>query len=209
MIVVEPALARLVITLPPRTVGCTAAVTTLRPGHFGAAAAVETAARRRKTAGKFAKLANVTATSQCGTLTLTLVKPDSLLAPIARQTAPFDPLSAEVDHLLCYKAKSQTKLAKGTQVDVVDDFQTRRYDLKKPTRLCVPVSTFGTPVALKTQAAVAFTATALRHAAGDLVCYQAKAASKTIPEFIFDLPTRRSTNLIGTSTIRNPLRWQR
>lgn len=140
------------------------------------------ALKRRKTAGKFAKLTNVAATSQCGVLTLTLVKPDTLLVPVARQTAPFDPLTAEVDHLLCYEAKSQTKLAKGTQVDVVDDFQTRRYDLKKPTRLCLPVTTAGAPTLLKGGAAVSFTATALRHATGDLVCYQAKTASKTIPQ---------------------------
>lgn len=140
------------------------------------------ALKRRKTAAKFLKIANVTATSQCGALTLTLLKPDTLLVPVARQTAPFDPLSAEVDHFLCYKAKAQTKLAKGTQVDVVDDFQTRRYDLKKPTRLCFPVTTAGSPAVLKGGMAVPFTATTLRHAAGDLVCYQAKAASKTIPQ---------------------------
>ena len=140
------------------------------------------ALKRRKTAGKFLKIANVATTSQCGVLTLTLVKPESLLVPVARQTAPFDPLTAEVDHLVCYKAKSQTKPAKGTQVDVVDDFQTRRYDLKKPTRLCVPVTTAGTPAALKGGAPVPFTATARRHPGGHLVCYQAKAASKTIAQ---------------------------
>ena len=46
LIVVEPALARFVITFPSRTVGRTALVTTRRPGDF-AAAAVETAGRRR------------------------------------------------------------------------------------------------------------------------------------------------------------------
>ncbi len=140
------------------------------------------ALKPRKSAPKFLKIANVGTTNQCGSLTLTLVKPESLLVPIARQTAPFDPLSAEVDHLLCYKAKAQAKFAKGTQVDVVDDFQTRRYDLKKPTRLCVPVTTSGTPATLKGAAPVPFTATALRHPAGHLVCYQAKAASKTITQ---------------------------
>ncbi len=140
------------------------------------------AVKRRKGAAKFLKIPNVATTNQCGSLTLTLVKPDTVLAPVARQTAPFDPLSAEVDHLLCYKAKSQTKLVKGTQVDVVDDFQTRRYDLKKPTRLCIPAATAGTPAALKGGAQVPFTATTLRHAAGHLVCYQAKAASKTIAQ---------------------------
>jgi hypothetical protein len=140
------------------------------------------ALKRRKTGGKFLKLPNVGVTSQCGALTLTLLKPDGLFAPVARQPAPFDPLSAEVDHFLCYKAKAQTKLAKGTQVDVADDFQARRYDLKKPTRLCVPVATAGTPATLKGAAAVPFVATARRHPAGHLVCYQAKPATKTIPQ---------------------------
>ena len=139
------------------------------------------AVKRRKGAPKFQKIANVATTNQCGALTLTLTKPESVLVPVKRQTDPFDPLTAEVDHLLCYKAKAATKLAKGTQVDVVDDFQTRRYDLKKPTRLCVPVATAGAPTT-KAGTAVAFAATARRHPAGHLVCYQAKAASKTIPQ---------------------------
>lgn len=137
--------------------------------------------KRRKGAPKFQKIANVATTNQCGALSLTLAKPESLLVPVHRQTEPFDPLTAEVDHLLCYKAKAATKLAKGTQVDVVDDFQTRRYDLKKPTRLCVPVATAGTPTT-KAGTGVPFTAIARRHPAGHLVCYQAKAASKTIAQ---------------------------
>jgi len=139
------------------------------------------AVKRRKVSGKFQKLANVTTQNQCGPLTLTLTKPDSLLVTVARQTAPFDPLSAEVDHFLCYKAKSTTKLAKGTQVDVADDFQTRRYDLKKPTRLCIPTSTDGTPTTKK-GVAVPIVATARRHPAGHLVCYQAKIASKIVAQ---------------------------
>jgi hypothetical protein len=35
------------------------------------------------------------------------------------------------------------------------------------------------------------------------------AASRTIQADIFDLPTRRSTKRIGTSTMRRPRRWQR
>ena len=139
------------------------------------------ALKRRKGAAKFLKIANVATLNQCGALSLTLTKPESMLVPVARAAGPFDPLSAEVDHFLCYKAKAATKLAKGTQVDVVDDFQTRRYDLKKPSRLCVPVTTAGTP-ATKDGTVVPFVATALRHPAGHLVCYQAKVASKTIPQ---------------------------
>ena len=51
MIVVEAALARLVITLAARPVGRTL-VTTCRPGDFAATTTVETAAGRRRTAGE-------------------------------------------------------------------------------------------------------------------------------------------------------------
>jgi hypothetical protein len=132
--------------------------------------------------------------NQCGTLVLTLAKPESLLVPVAKDlaTAPpaLDPLSHEVDHFLCYKAKAQKKrgdgtlvatLPKRTQVDAADQFQTRRYDVKKITRLCVPVTTAGMPT-IKAGVAVPIVATALRHPAGHLVCYQVKPASKTIPQ---------------------------
>jgi hypothetical protein len=152
------------------------------------------ALKRRKGAAKFVKRFDVPVQNQCGALTLTLTKPERLLVPVAMDlaTAPpaLDPASHEVDHFLCYKAKMQKKrrdktpvptLPKRTQVDVVDDFQTRRYDLKKPTRLCVPVSTGGTP-ATKTGVPVPIVATARRHPAGHLVCYQAKPASRTIAQ---------------------------
>ena len=51
MIVVEAALARLVIALAARPVGRTL-VTTCRPGDFATATAIETAAGRRRTAGE-------------------------------------------------------------------------------------------------------------------------------------------------------------
>ena len=51
LIVVEAALARLVIALAARPVGRTL-MTTCRPGDFATAAAVETAASRRRTAGE-------------------------------------------------------------------------------------------------------------------------------------------------------------
>jgi len=141
------------------------------------------ALKRRKVSGKFQKIANVAVANQCGSLTLTLTKPGSLLVPAAAAVgaAPTPLPPHEVDHFLCYKAKAQTKLAKGTQVEVEDQFQTRRYDLKKPTRLCVPVSTDGTP-ATKKGVAVPIVPTARRHPAGHLVCYQAKIASKRIEQ---------------------------
>jgi hypothetical protein len=102
--------------------------------------------------------------------------------------------SHQLDHYLCYKAKVQTKLADGTtlpkfpkgiQVVVADQFQTRRYDLKKITRLCNPVDKAGSPVLLagpNTGAPFPITPTPIRHADDHLVCYQAVLATKTIPQ---------------------------
>jgi hypothetical protein len=91
----------------------------------------------------------------------------------------------ELDHFVCYAAKPRTKLAKGTQIDVADEFQTRRYDLKKIDKLCVPVAKSGTPFVLKgpdkgTPAPI--TAAAVQHSEALLVCYQAKLATKVIPQ---------------------------
>jgi hypothetical protein len=114
----------------------------------------------------------------------------SLLAP------PPSPDSGdhELDHYLCYKAKLQTKLADGTklpkfpkgiQVDVADQFQSRRYDLKKITRLCNPVDKSGSPAIVsgpnKGQP-VPITPSSIRHPDSHLVCYQATLAKALIPQ---------------------------
>ncbi len=153
------------------------------------------ALKRRKGPTKFRKVSDVTITNQCGTLTLTAVKPESLLVPVREDSLSLppvpDPTTSEVDHFLCYKAKAQKKrtngtpvatFPKGVQVVAADHFQTRRYDLKKVTRLCVPVAKSGTPVVSKTGVPVPITPATVRHAAGHLVCYQAKIAKKAIPQ---------------------------
>ena len=71
---------------------------------------------------------------------------------------------------------------KGVQVDASDQFQTRRYDLKKLTRLCYPVAESGAPVVLKTGVPVPFTPASLRHETVHLACYQAKPAKKLIAQ---------------------------
>jgi hypothetical protein len=81
-------------------------------------------------------------TNQCNNLRLEITKPDGILVPTNKSlAAPVPPPSIgdhQLDHYLCYKAKVQTKLANGTglpkfpkglQVDVVDQFRSRRYDL--------------------------------------------------------------------------------
>jgi hypothetical protein len=153
------------------------------------------ALKAHKGAAKFTPKADVAVTNQCGSLVLTLKKPESLLVPVDTSptvTPPVpDPQMSAVDHLLCYLAKAQTKRSdgtavagfpKGVQVDAVDQFQTRRYDLKKVTRLCIPVDKSGSPAVLKTGAPFSITPTAIRHPAAHLVCYAAKPAKKTIPQ---------------------------
>ncbi len=148
-----------------------------------------------KPAPKFQKIPDVVITTECGNLVITVQKPDSLLVPVNEDPttppAPPDPQTSEVDHFLCYKAKAQKKrtngtpvavLPKGVQVDAVDHFQSRRYDVKKITRLCVPVATSGQPVVLKTGTPVPITDATVRHPASQLVCYKIKRATKTIAQ---------------------------
>lgn len=77
-------------------------------------------------------------------------------------------------------SETQT-MSETVRVDAVDQFQIRRYDLEKATRLCVPVTTAGNPTTKK-GIQVPIIATALRPPVGHLVCYQAKLASKTIAQ---------------------------
>ena len=102
-----------------------------------------------------------------GTLSLDTVKEDRLLVPSAKSLKgpAVPPVDPPVDHFKCYKAK----VSKGTpkfpkvQVTVADQFDltARTFDVKKPTKLCLPVDKNGegiqSPNAL-------------------LVCYSAKPA---------------------------------
>ena len=69
-------------------------------------------------------------------------------------------MTSPVDHFVCYKAKTPKKRTfdgaaapaspKGVPVEMADHFQTRRYDLKTISRVCLPVFKSGSPVELKT-----------------------------------------------------------
>jgi uncharacterized delta-60 repeat protein len=151
------------------------------------------ALKARKGGTKFTPIADVRVESACGDFVVTLKKPEHLLVPTRLDPthlvpAP-DPAAHQVDHFRCYVVKLQktrsdgtpvARFPKGAQVDVSDQFQSRRYDLKKLTRVCYPVAESGSPVVLKTGAPFAFTPAALRHATAYLACYQAKPAKKTI-----------------------------
>ncbi len=151
--------------------------------------------KRSKGAPKFTAGAPVRVLNQCSDIFLALKKPVSLLVPTAKDLA--SPVAApietnhQLDHFVCYKAKPQTvgtvlgKVPKGTQVDVVDQFQTRRYDLKSITKFCAPAAKSGSPLFLKgdakgTPATIA--PASIRHADSFLVCYKATPAKSEIPQ---------------------------
>jgi hypothetical protein len=149
----------------------------------------EYAVKPSKGSAKFVPPAPIHVLNQCSDVLLTAKKPTSLLVPTAKNlTSPVDPpleANHQLDHFLCYAAKSQTKLAKGVQVDAADQFQSRRYDLDKITKLCVPVAKSGSPVFLKGDAKgtpATLSPASIRHPEGLLVCYQASLATSEIPQ---------------------------
>jgi cysteine-rich repeat protein len=153
-----------------------------------------------RTAGAptFDAVSDVRIVNQCSDALVELKKPDTLLVPTNRDlsTPPLPPPveSHDPDHFLCYRSKLErtapdgSKLPpfpKGTQVDVADAFQTRRYDLKKLTRVCLPVAKSGAPVQLSgPQKGQPFpiTPSSIQNPADHLVCYQAALAKETIEQ---------------------------
>jgi hypothetical protein len=114
---------------------------------------------------KHAKQTGITVTDQFGTLSLDTVKADRLLVPADKQVGveAKDP-GDSLDHFKCYKVKTTKgtpKFAKNTRADVVDHFESRTYDLKRPSRLCVPVDKNGEGIV---------------NGVDHLLCYRAKRA---------------------------------
>jgi hypothetical protein len=145
----------------------------------------------------FSPVTNVRVTNQCNNLLIEVRNPLTVLVPTNKSTTP-PPVPSindhQLDHYLCYQARAQTKLdsgaplpkfPKGIQVEVIDQFQSRRYDLKKITKLCTPVDKSGSPVLLggpNVGAPFPITPAAIRHPSDHLVCYQAKLATKQIAQ---------------------------
>jgi len=101
-----------------------------------------------------------------GFLTVDTVKPTQLLVPSAKGLdAPTSKQPASnADHFKCYKikvTKGTAKFPKGVQATVVDQFENRVYDIKKPFELCTPVDKNGEGIL---------------NPAGHLMCYKAKRA---------------------------------
>jgi cysteine-rich repeat protein len=127
---------------------------------------------------------DVRVTNACNDVVVEVTKPVSLLVPSSKELQPpagTPPSGA--DHYLCYKVKA--KLPKGMQIQASDQFQSRRYDLKRLTKLCVPTDKSGSPVLLAGDdkgAPFPITPATVLNPALHLVCYQAKPAAKIIPQ---------------------------
>jgi hypothetical protein len=113
----------------------------------------------------------VSTTDQFGTLSLTTIKPDTLLVPSNKNltTTPSAPdeNSINVNHYKCYKVKitsGTAKFPKGVQGTVADQFNAppKVFTVRKPKHLCNPVSTNGE---------------AEKDPTAHLVCYQVKGAA--------------------------------
>lgn len=125
--------------------------------------------------------------NQCTDLTVHVKKPTTLLVPTHKDLAAAvsAPTETNVDHFLCYGVASLTKLPDGIQVEVTDQFQSRRYDLKKITKLCAPVATSGLPALLAGPdegEPKPITPAIIQHPTNLLVCYTAKLAKTSITQ---------------------------
>lgn len=154
--------------------------------------------RQSRETDRYQKQSDVRITNQCNDLLIEVKKPVGLLVPtlkgIATMPPPPDPASHDLDHFLCYSAKAQRRNAdrsplprfpKGIQVDVTDQFQARRYELRKITKLCSPTDKAGSPVILTGSDAgtpVVIEPATVRNPDEHLVCYFAKLARKFIPQ---------------------------
>jgi hypothetical protein len=147
---------------------------------------------------RFERVKDVHVVNQCNDVLLEVRKPDSLLVPTNEN--PIAPAKAvdesehRVDHFLCYRAAVQKSHSDGTplpafphgmQVVVEDQFQTRRYDLRKITKLCTPVDVSGSPVLLggpDRGQPFPITPATIRNPDGYLVCYKAARSRKLIAQ---------------------------
>jgi cysteine-rich repeat protein len=118
---------------------------------------------------------SLTVTNQLGSIVLDTVKPVMLLVPTAKDLnidpPPPNPLSHEVDHYKCYKAKVHSGTPKFVKVTVTvaDQFTAiKNFEVKKPALLCTPVDKNGEGV---------------KHALVHQLCYKVKpAAPKHVPQ---------------------------
>ena len=176
---------------------------------------------------KFQPLTDIRVVNQCSDLLIEVTKPVSVMLPTLTELfgsdLPASPAEEDhgLDHFLCYRAKTQKKLANGTplprfprgiQVEVSDQFQSRRYDLKKITKLCNPVAKSGDPVFLSRDNRgdpKPIEPASIRNPADHLVCYQTRLARKNIPQVGCGCDTSADPLCRGTRIEPRQLRHQR
>ncbi len=152
---------------------------------------------------RFKRLPEVEIYNPCSSQLLVLRrKPASLMVPAAKDltkaiVAP-DSATHNVDPFVCYRAKRQWWLAngtrlprfrRGTQLEVNDGLNSRRYDLERIRRLCVPTGVAEYPQRLpviltgrETGTPKQILPTSLEHPEQYLVCYEASLANRVIPQ---------------------------
>jgi hypothetical protein len=98
--------------------------------------------RIKQTAPKFQKVRQRVVTTDFGTITMDIVKPDYLLIPSAKSlTSPPGAITPAIDHFKCYKVTRTRFRQDGIIVD--DQFTTMSVNIKKPMRLCLAVDKEG------------------------------------------------------------------
>lgn len=146
----------------------------------------------------FQAVQDVRVVNQCNDLLVEVKKPMSVLVPsnkdLMNPVPPPDEQDHALDHFLCYKAKAQRqasngstlpKFPRGIQVEAADQFESRRYDLKKVTKLCVPVAKSGSPLLMSGPNAGTpkpIDGAAIRNPNLHLLCYKAKLSRRMIQQ---------------------------
>lgn len=175
--------------------------------------------KAKQRAPSFAGAAGVTVRNDCNELVMDVKKPVSLLAVASAAAAAPDPNVHNVDNFLCYKARTAkrdsdgnplARFPKGTQVELDDGSGLRRYDLKKPSRLCLPVTMAADaqspPAAIGGSTAGAAYPVMLSAARNEdaLLCYRAKLAKRSIPQVGCGCDTAQDPGCSGSALAQSP-----
>jgi hypothetical protein len=142
-----------------------------------------------KGAAPSARQTGVVVRDEFGTLTVDTIKPDRLLVPTGKALGgPATLPTSSLDHFKCYRVRltpGSARFPRGIQATVVDQFEDRLYDVKKPRHLCTPVSKDSAPI---------------NDPDGHLMCYTAKAA-KGEPKHTPVVGQLNTANQFGTGQL--------
>ena len=91
---------------------------------------------------RFTKVTGKLVLNAFGSITVDLTKPDMLMVPSSESFSGTPPLLADpFDHFQCYRTRGGLERRKGVKID--DQFGTFTVDIKRPSKLCVPVDKNG------------------------------------------------------------------